>query len=167
MLNTWDFVFLAGLALAALAGWRLKSLPLLGLGFAAALAPVAAGLWKHPLGAILVDSMGGRSLRPNQDQVAWWLILLLSGFALLLLFGGLSKMLAAVHLESLDRAFGAFLVGTIFLGLLSLNLGALEKRCGGDMRHSLQRSWSWSHLRASKEPAWVGAIQSLELPQKP
>lgn len=146
MVNAWDFVFGAFLLFSAWLGWKLKSLPLLGAGFAVTLAPLMA-------------------------ENAGWLVLTLSAALLMLLFMSMSKMLATLKLEFLDRGFGAALCAGIFISLLSLNVGSLEKEVIGNARRNLLKSWTWKHLRVSKEPAWVEAleqkVEKLKLPQKP
>jgi hypothetical protein len=168
MVNAWDFVLAALLLGAGWLGWKLKSLPLLGAGFAAALAPLAAAHWKVPLGAFLLDELGGNGLAPHQEQLAWWLILLLGGLALILAFVGLSKMLAQLQLEFLDRGFGALICCGILAALLSLNLGRLAGQLRGPARRVLMQSWSWAHLRAGQEPPWLEELSQkidfLKLP---
>jgi hypothetical protein len=168
MLNAWDFVFGLAAGLAAWLGWRLKSLPILGLGFVVALAPWLAELGRESLGSWLE----GPSLRPGaSDRMAWWLLWAASAGLLMLLFLGLSKMLAALRLEFLDRGFGAAICLGIFFSILSLNLGGLKDRAQGEARRALVKSWSWKHLRITKKAAWIESIEEqawkLKLPQKP
>ena len=159
MLNAWDFLFALILLAFAWLGWRLKSLRLLGAGFAVALAPWLAGLWNHSFGSLLVEKLGGSGLKPNEDEVAWWVLAILCGLALIFLFSGLSKMLAALKLEFLDRGFGALMTAGIFAALLGLNLVHLALKLDRERRVSLRKSWSWAHLRVSKEPAWLEDLE--------
>ena len=159
MFNAWDFVFALLLLLSCVLGWKLKSLTLLGAGFAFALAPLAAEAWKEPLAQFL----------GCQSSYAWWLLLVAASALLLSLFFSMSKMLATLKLEGLDRGFGALLCAGIFLAALSLNLGRLSAKLGAPRRKALVMSWSWKNLRISKEPAWVAdleeKIESIKLPK--
>lgn len=155
MFNAWDIVFLLLALASAWLGWRLKSLPLLGLGFSIAIAPLAARSWSPALGALMVDSLGGAGLKPHQDELAWWLIAVLCFALLIWLFRVFSGMLAALKLELLDRAFGALLLGLAFAALLSLNLDRLRLKLDGAPKKSLGKSWAWSHLRSKNAPAWL------------
>jgi hypothetical protein len=159
MFNAWDFVFLALLLFSAWLGWRLKSLPLLGMGFALALAPLLARRFSPELATFLVENLGGQGLKPHEEDVAWWTLFLLSALLLILLFRGFSKMLATLKLELLDKAFGAFVLAGFSLAMLSLNLGNLRSELKGEKGRALVKSWSWAHLRTDKSPAWLEKVE--------
>lgn len=155
MFNAWDFVFALLLLLSAFLGWKLKSLPLLGLGFAFAVAPLLATKFSPELGTLLVDQLGGEGLKPYQNQVAWWIIAIATGLLLWMLFNGLSKMLASLKLEFLDRGFGALICGVIFTACLSLNMARFSQSCSDRFRKPMVASWSWAHVRSGQEPQWI------------
>jgi hypothetical protein len=171
MFNAWDFVLAALLLLLAWIGWKLKSLPLLGAGFAFELSPMAAATWNGALGRFLLEHLGGKGLSPHQNELAWWLILLGTGAALMMLFLSFSKFLAQLKLEFLDQSFGACMIAAIYLCLLSFHFNSFANLLNGSGRHALAQSWSWNHLRVSAEPLWLENLQekieSLKLPQKP
>jgi hypothetical protein len=160
MFNAWDiaFIFLAFMGLWA--GSRLKSLPLLGLGLALALAPLAALQWEKGFANYLVENLGGKGLEGQQDSVAYWLIFFAVATSLFFLFVGFSKLLKALQLEGLDRALGALMVLVILLSCVRLNLKSWSLRLDKGARAKLAASLTWSQLRPEDPgPAWAKHVE--------
>lgn len=160
MLNAWDiaFVFLALLGLWI--GWKLKSLPLLGLGFAFALAPLAALKWQDKMADFLVRNLGGKGLDGQQSAVAYWLIFCVAAAIVFLLFKGLSNILKGMQMEGLDRTLGAFMVLVILLACLKLNLKSWSQRVDPGAKSKLSASYTWIHLKPEgAEPNWANEVK--------
>ena len=159
MLNAWDIGFIFTLILAAWIGWRLKSLLLLGLGFAFALAPMAAQQWQHALADCLVQNLGGKGLQGQQDKVAYWLIFSVGALLIFLAFRALSGLLKALQLEGLDRAFGAFMTLAMLLAALSLNLQSWSSHLDPGSGSKLRSSYTWAHLHPESSQAWAAKVE--------
>lgn len=165
-MNYWDIALIFLLLFGAWAGWRLKSLPLLGLGFAFALAPLAARAWAPDLGKFLVAQLGAKGLQGHQQAFAYWIILAAAAVAIFYAFGALSSVFKALQLGTLDRAFGAFMICATILAILSLNLRAWSFKLEPSWRSSLESSYSWGALHPQSAPRWAEKVEQ-SLPSMP
>ena len=129
-MNIVDMVLLGILGLAAVLGWKLKSLILLGLGFVFTLAPLAA-YWGGP--ALVPHLLEAGVSKSNAGPSASFIVLVASALIIFGIFRLLSKAFQALMLGWLDRGAGALMLSAglfIFMIAASAWIQDLAHRSG-------------------------------------
>jgi uncharacterized membrane protein required for colicin V production len=138
-MNWLDLILLALLLLAAYAGWCLRGLILVAVGFSVTFGPWLS-LKAAPHLAPILEPLVHGMVRP--EALAFWIVLAASTAGLLLLFHGLAGTLEAVKLAWVDRGTGALaaLVLAFCLGAF-LFLDVVARQPGPNTDQLMRKSW--------------------------
>jgi hypothetical protein len=150
ILNSVDYFFILAVATAAFAGWKLRSLVMLGIGFALVLAPAVAEALQSPVAA----SLGTRFsyFDGQHEALVFWMLIILSGLLIFFLFHGLSRTFESLLLGGLDKGFGALILGGALFLWISYALIYVTPQLvrTSPLRQTIQQSYAYQQLSRLK-----------------